>query len=243
MSSITNSEILFKLKAQGLDEAFLDLVNEIKILKESLLPEVNTLIDSKIVNFLSKINLSHGSCRAPMSLKDTFSFPDLFIKLNKYIVKGGGHALAAGFAIKSHDLENFSDEANKQLQDFDFETKADNENIINLKFADLNEGLLSKIISLDPFGIDFPFPKISVVLPPGLNVKIMDSKKNETQCHIRFLGLIPIVLFNIDRLVIEDFIENEKTMNEFEVLMNIDQNTFNGKTNFQLIINEFRIVE
>ena len=117
--------------------------------------------------------LSKGSAR---SFGD-FNIADAINFSKDFIVKGGGHSLAAGITLRTEQIDNFRQKINEyyETQKIDDQSKywlpkADTE----AKLSEINEDLVNKICLLGPFGNGNPKP---IIRSSKLIVK-----------HIKYMG-------------------------------------------------------
>jgi single-stranded DNA-specific DHH superfamily exonuclease len=163
--------------------------------------------------------------------------------------KFGGHPCAAGFTTTIENLadarELLSEELAKQGQDLNsnqksyFEIKNLPANVQNLSFrkdtilvqeSEIDLDFISQIMSLDPFGQDFPFPQILFELKSKGGFRWI----GELQNHLKIIleNNINCTAFNIDKEAKSQILESTSSI---WILAKVSQNTWNNSTKLELI--------
>ena len=156
---------------------------------------------------------------------------------SEYLVKFGGHELAAGLSIARNDVDNFRRAVNDYVRSIENEemwitaVEADCE----LEAADINMRCAEDIALLEPFGISNPTP----VFYLG-DVNMVSSKSLKGGKHIKFRFekdgvMFDAIMFNADYEVF-NYTAGEK----LDIMFNLDINEYNGLNTVQLIIREIR---
>jgi single-stranded-DNA-specific exonuclease len=196
-----------------------------------------------------------GSSRAP----EGYNLPLSFEAGKGLFEKAGGHPGAAGFSFQAKNAikikEKVSEALSIQKQQFtrilhakkttttqdtlpEFLQKiVQKKHVVRISENDLNQEFLTEWMMLDPFGQDFPFPHFLFQLSsPKLKWLGIEQK------HIKFsvggeeISLTGFNLSQKDKNQIQGYISKE---NELWVLAKISQNTWNGSTKLELIIETF----
>ncbi|MEO6729552.1 MAG: DHH family phosphoesterase, partial [Candidatus Dojkabacteria bacterium] len=117
--------------------------------------------------------LEDGNIKASARSIEGFHISNALKDTDKYLIRYGGHAQAAGLTLASTDyakfMEALSSVADKHIKEKHLE-KAINIDAV-AKFDEINIENISKLLSLSPFGNSNPLPKIAL-----LNVDISDFK-------------------------------------------------------------------
>jgi single-stranded-DNA-specific exonuclease len=197
-----------------------------------------------------------GSSRAP----EGYNLPLSFEAGKDLFEKAGGHPGAAGFTYSKAVEEKIKIVVKKALSKQKKEiailqkdmakaqttTLPENvqksllkKQVLLLDEHEITKSFLEEVSLLDPFGQDFPYPHILFKL---------SSKEfrwlGQDQKHIKFsIGkeLIPCTGFFIEaekKQFILDFLENKK---DLYLLVKMSQNTWNGNTNLELIIEKILV--
>ncbi|MCX7698304.1 MAG: single-stranded-DNA-specific exonuclease RecJ [Candidatus Goldbacteria bacterium] len=129
----------------------------------------------------------HGSGRSIPSV-DLY---DVLKNVDKYLIKYGGHKLAAGISLKFEDIENFKKHSNDYLkltknpEDFEPQLFIDAKIKENINFKDIK--LLEK---LKPWGVGNPEP---VFVAEDVFIKEVKYYKNNT---VKFYGILKDRYYN-----------------------------------------------
>ena len=166
---------------------------------------------------------------------------DALVNCKEYLVKYGGHELAAGLSVTRGQLESFKRQinayANEKLdEDATVPTlEADCE----IDFSDITLDVAEKIQQLEPFGVDNPVPVFvlrsavvveCVPMSGGKHTRITLAKgKNRTYTAI-FFSHSPSQL----NLYVGDTVD---------VMFNLDVNVWADRKNVQLILKDIRLSE
>lgn len=200
------------------------------------------LIASKLVEEFSRpaIVISRGKEISKGSARSVwgFSIIDAIHSADKVLIGAGGHQMAAGFVLKSSNVDKFR----KQLQDYcDKKLKSDllQKKIkidFDLDIKDLSNELAKEIEKMQPFGIGNPTPVFA-----ANNCLIKDVRKvGRSGNHLKFVleknGVeIEGLLFN-SRNEVSAFTPGEK----MDVAYNLEENYWNGLVSLQLKIKDLR---
>ena len=141
--------------------------------------------------------LSKGSAR---SFGD-FNIADAINFSKDFIVKGGGHSLAAGITLRTEQIDNFRQKINEyyEAQSIDDQSKywlpkADTE----AKLSEINEDLVNKISLLEPFGNGNPKPIIKSNKLIVNHIKYMGDSNQHIKLSVLQDGIeMTLVGFNI----------------------------------------------
>ena len=173
-----------------------------------------------------KDDIISGSARSNdrIHLKDCFDvFNDKYNLLYKY----GGHSAAIGFSIKKENLNQFIE----LIEPFIKERIKEKELYYDLEMDYPNYDTLEQISYLKPFGIKFEKP-----LFLG-NFKLKEFKqigKTKEHCSLILNGLKAVYFFSVND---HEYLK-EKVNEKINVLYEIDENYFRGKTTMQLMVKE-----
>ncbi len=175
-----------------------------------------------------KDNVGKGSARS-LDYLDIF---EAFNAADSYLVKYGGHKLAAGLTILEENINAFYNELNNYIQiQYDEvsvkEITADS--YVNIK--DMNINLYDEICKFEPFGAGNPTPLLALVNTELKNVKKVGKDGNHLSIVLSDDGQdIPAIGFSKISLL-------EKVLTKPKAyVVTIALNEFNGKKNIQLIL-------
>jgi RecJ OB domain/DHHA1 domain len=203
-------------------------------------------------NIISKTQQVSGSLRAP----EGYNLPKVMSNFSDDLNKFGGHPQAAGFSFDLEKLDQIR--ANFDLYTAKEEGLSEQkiyvpENVYNLLSNEmkiisaqknclyvngqqLDKGLLSEIMRLEPFGQDFPQPLLFLELGTGQvkSFRVMGQDKK----HLKLTTSmdIYITIFNVTAEITDPFYHfiNSRVGKVF-VACRLSQNTWNGVTNLELI--------
>jgi single-stranded-DNA-specific exonuclease len=190
-----------------------------------------------------------GSMRAGLG----YHLPEILQRAEKYITKYGGHHQAAGFSTTESQIGPLRESLQQEFETYQPDIPSEL-NFIPEEFRDkippqiehlktrkeviwlndqneLSTDLLKETMSLDPFGQDFPMPEY--LLP----IQTYQSRLFGTQGqHLKInlpSGLV-ITSFNIDSNLQNKFFGSQQPQTIW-VKVYVSQNTWNGRTNLELI--------
>lgn len=159
---------------------------------------------------------------------------------SEYLVKFGGHELAAGLSLTRADVDGFKKAVNDYVRSIETpemwvtSVSADCE----LEASDINKRTAEDIALLEPFGISNPTPVFFM-----RDVGIINTKALKGGKHIKFklekdgLGF-DAIMFNADYRIF-----NLEVGEKLDILFNLDINEYNGYKSVQLLIREIRPAE
>ena len=131
-----------------------------------------------------------------------FSAADAVRAADDIIIKGGGHAAAAGVTLKNDKISNFRQRVNEFYNSLQLNNqeryllpKADVE--ID-DFSEINEDLVGKIATMEPFGNGNPEPVIKIIAVDIVNVQHMGTDGQHIKLSARDSDgvVIPMLAFN-----------------------------------------------
>lgn len=175
-----------------------------------------------------KDGVGKGSARS-LEYLDIF---ESFKAVESYIVKYGGHKLAAGLTILENNINIFTNELNNYIQDTCIEKgKKEIEVDAFIEVSDINFELYDEICSFEPFGAGNPKPVLALKEVNLRNIRKVGKNGN----HISFMlskngkdvSVIGFGKINI--------LERILTMPS-AYAATLSLNEFNGKKNIQLVL-------
>jgi single-stranded-DNA-specific exonuclease len=189
-----------------------------------------------------------ASSRAP----EGYNLPDAMKEHGELFEKAGGHPGAAGFsaspekigAIKECLIKSLTTQgsvyAKTQIKSasstsFDLPDELNTylikKNILCIDEGDITSDLMQQILSLDPFGQDFPFPQFLF----KANIQSFRWLGAENK-HLKLVlkNGQTVTTFNLEESVKNSFLENSDNISVW-LLAKISQNTWNNNTKLELI--------
>lgn len=206
-----------------------------KVVEKYGLPAVLITFDGE-ENHGSGFDVGRGSGRSVSGV----NLVEALSSASEYLIKFGGHELAAGLSITRADVEDFKCAVNTYVRNIENEdmwitaAEADCE----LEAADINKKSAEDILLLEPFGISNPAPVFFM-----RDVNVVSSKSLKGGKHIKFVmekdgTVIDAIMFNADYEVF-----NYNVGECFDIMFNMDLNEYNGYKSVQLVIREIRRAE
>ena len=174
---------------------------------------------------------STGSFRAP----NGYNLPDILNGCSELLIKFGGHPQAAGFTLKTINIESLKLSLAIAFENFDtkkLEKDPNQGRLIKLELFEVTTNLIKDLFLLDPFSIDFPSPILSIRAK-----EVLASTKKEMSGGKHFkinINDIDYLFFNLDTKISSEL---EKAGNsEFsELQFSLGKNFWKGKLSFQLV--------
>lgn len=206
-----------------------------KVVEKYGLPAVLITFDDED-NHGSSFDVGRGSGRSVNGV----NLVEVLGAASDYLVKFGGHELAAGLSLTRADVEDFKRAVNDYVRSIENEdmwvtaVEADCE----LEASDINKKSAEDISLLEPFGISNPTPVFFM-----RDVNVVSSKSLKAGKHIKFVfekdGVgFDAIMFNADYEVF-----NYSVREKLDIMFNMDINEYNGYKSVQLIIREIRKAE
>ena len=130
-------------------------------MKEGLIGLVaNRLMNEYNVPTIIFTEAEEGILKGSIRSKEGFNVVKAFESLNKYLLTGGGHALAGGLSIKKSDFEAFRDDFIKLTETYKIEEVK--EETIGISLNEINYKTYELLQSFAPFGMGFKEPLFEV---------------------------------------------------------------------------------
>lgn len=156
------------------------------------------------------------------------------------IIKGGGHAAAAGVSVSVENLEAFAQAINhfaeNLLKPEDFLPRIRIDQSITLEETSLT--LAQSLAQLEPFGEANPEPQFHMA-----NVQLATNNPTRNPIHTRVL----LKSGSQDRMAMafglgEQF-SQVPLQTSIDTVVNIEEDQFNGKKRMKMIVRDFRLAE
>lgn len=210
---INDEGIVLKL---DIKEGLLGLIAN-RLLNEKNVPVIIFTEDSTDKTFLK------GSIRS----KEGFNVQKAFESLERYMVAGGGHAMAGGATIKASDFEDFKRDFIALCKEHKL-TKEEPPSV-ELSVVDINFQNYEILRQFSPFGVGFPEPVFSVRNLPTKSLQFISFGKHLStpiSINSKLLG------FNMSESEI-------KSHNFIDVFGNLNVSSFRDKLTLELRISDF----
>ncbi len=190
-------------------------------------------------------NIAKGSCRSIANVDIARII--LEAKSLSILEEGGGHAMAAGFALKAENIENFVIFLQKELKN----QVIDKYNVVyhydlNITANSLNEDFLNKIVSLSPYGQHNHEPIFLIDKLYLLRTKIVAEKHiscSFTQNSNNGIGnkMLSAIAFNSTYNTVGQILLSQNQAKELSIIATVKNEFWNGKNRPKIIIQDIII--
>ena len=158
----------------------------------------------------------------------------------EFLEVGGGHAMAGGFRLKEEKLSSLQSYLKENSKIF-FKS---NKSILNIdlevKIFDLNVEMINSLEQLEPYGMDYPEPKILIKKVSSVYFKIIGKNRSHLSCMIEDINgqRIKAVIFNYENNILR--VIKEKL--EFDAIGRVSLNVWENKKKPQFFIEDLRVI-
>ena len=163
-----------------------------------------------------------------------FDLHEALMKCQDQIQKFGGHAMAIGITLKKSNIENFSKEFEKVVDEANIQDIIPVINIsARITLSDISKEIVTSLSELEPFGEENKMPIFAFK-----NLKIDSIRSLSEGKHIKMIlreenTIINAIGFNLGHLT-EEF----KIGDKIDVAGNLEINSFNGVDSIQINIKD-----
>lgn len=177
-------------------------------------------------------NIARGSCRSI----EGFSLYEAIKTCSKYLIRFGGHPLAAGFELKCENLNIFKNDINNFAQNFGTMPYLSLNIDCKLNPESLSLNLLEQLTPLEPFGKDNPEFIFGLYNMKICDIKFVGTEKN----HLR------LTLFrNNNKITAMKFFTTQqeffyKISDEVDLAVKLSKSEYNGTTSLSLFIQDIK---
>ncbi|OGM74858.1 single-stranded-DNA-specific exonuclease RecJ [Candidatus Woesebacteria bacterium RIFOXYB1_FULL_38_16] len=187
--------------------------------------------------FLPAVVVSVGEVYAKGSAR---SIPGVNIikaikELDKYLIAGGGHPMAAGFTIKTSDIKPFSLKLTKIIKSLLTPNLKVKKVLIDLEvgFDLIDWDLFSSLENLSPFGIDNPSPVFLTRDVEVLEFKKVGEGGKHLKLKVKHFGReYDAIGFGLG--------ERNDLGDKIDIVYSLEKNTWNNRESLQLKIEDIR---
>lgn len=165
-----------------------------------------------------------------------FNIIESIRKLDELLTAGGGHPMAAGFSLKTVDIEIFTkrfEELNGELltpEILERKLKID----LELKFSDINDQLVKTIEAFEPTGTGNPTP---VFASYGVEIKAVRPVGREGK-HLKLVLNQDGRTFDAIAFGMGEHLPDLKLGKKIDVAYSLEENIWNGSSSLQLKIKD-----
>ena len=159
--------------------------------------------------------------------------------MSKIIVGGGGHPMAAGFTLKTLNIEKFKKQFERKARTLltadilSKRLKAD----LEVHLTNLKPTLFDKLEKFEPSGIGNPTPTFMSKKLNLLSVKMVGNGGKHVKLRLEARGVIlDAIAFGFG-----DFFSDLKTGSKIDVIYNLVRNDWHNNVKMELSIRDMRI--
>lgn len=173
---------------------------------------------------------------------DGFNYFEEVIEKNRdLIVGGGGHAAAAGLAVRKENIEEFTKRVDKAVEEC---LKKDPDLLVRkiqvdceLEPESIDIPLVKKIDQMAPFGMGNPTPTFFL---RNMSIKELKGVPVKNPKHLQITLVRGDTVFKGIMFKRYDVIEELQSMGTIDIAFTLSLNTFMMKTEVNLLINYYR---
>lgn len=168
-----------------------------------------------------------GFLKGSIRSKEGFNVQKAFESLDKYLVAGGGHALAGGLTIKDEDFEDFKRDFISLCKEYKF-TKVEPPSI-EIQLQDISFKNYEILREFSPFGMGFPEPTFSLRDLPTKSLQFISFGKHLStpiSINSKILG------FNISESEIKSHLN-------VDLFGNLTESIFRDKTSIEFRVSDY----
>jgi single-stranded-DNA-specific exonuclease len=189
------------------------------------------------------IVLSKGKIISKASARSIpgFNIIKVIRNLDHLIEGGGGHPMAAGFSIKTENIEEFKNKFTEISEDYLNEDlllkklKVD----LEVELDVLNFSLFSKISEFEPTGIGNPGPLFMTRNVNVIDLRLVGQGDKHLKLKLEKDGKdIDAIAFNLG-----EYYENIFQKRMIDIVYGLDENIWNGNRSLELKIRDLRLSE
>lgn len=173
---------------------------------------------------------------------DGFNYFEEVIEKNRdIIVGGGGHAAAAGLAVRKENIEEFNNRVNKAVEEC---LKTNPDLLVRKIYVDcelepesIDVPLVKKIEQMAPFGMGNPTP---IFFLRNMSIKELKGVPVANPKHLQITLVKDELVFKAIMFKRYDVIEELQSMGTIDIAFSLSLNKFLGRTEVNLLVEYFR---
>lgn len=156
----------------------------------------------------------------------------------KLLTRYGGHEMAAGMSIEKHKLELFRDKLNEHLaQNMADEIFVSREYYdLQIPLAEINMKLIEDLEKLQPMGMGNKTPAFLIRNIEIGGIRFIGERKN----HVKFTLISADTTVSGVGFNMADQFNQIDEFNRFDVIVNVERNSWQGRDNAQVILKAFK---
>ena len=206
-----------------------------KVVERYGLPSILITFDDE-ENSGSGFDVGRGSGRSACGV----NLVEALSHAGEYLVKFGGHELAAGLSITRADVDDFRRSVNEYVRSIETEgmwvvtIEAD----CQLEASDVNMKCAEDIALLEPFGAENPTPLFYMN-----DVRVVKNTALKGGKHVKFVFEKDGAVFNAIMFGADYEVFNYTSGEKIDIMFNLDINEYNNYRSVQLVIRDIRRAE
>lgn len=168
-----------------------------------------------------------------------FNIYEALLSLSSYLIKFGGHELAAGLSIKKSEFEDFRKAFFRYAKEKNEGKKLIKELFIDAELTEreLNTAFAYQLEALEPFGMGNPEPVFVIK-----NARVRKSTDFKEGKHLRLSVMKKGTYLDAVGFSMGKYAGSLKSDEEIYLAGTLNANEFNGKTYLQMKIRDIRLI-
>jgi len=195
------------------------------------------IVASRIVEEFAKptfiIEIIDADAKGSARSFGDFNLAQALNAVSKYIIKGGGHAMAAGVSLETQKIDKFRQAINRYYREQKLGDQSHygivHEDLVLESFAGLNENLIELLKKLEPYGEGNRKPIFKITTAQVVDYRRVGADKKHLKLTLSDADGISLdaIGFNLAKALSED-------TEELDAYFNLELNTFRDETKVQL---------
>jgi single-stranded-DNA-specific exonuclease len=223
-------------------EAMLDAnpdANIIVVARENWHKGVVGIVAARLVDKFGKpaivLSIEDGVAKGSARSIGEVSIYELIKANNKFLLKYGGHKMAAGLSLKQSNIDIFRDAINESASSIDSDDFVPKDNVLGiLSSKDIDFELLNLLESFEPYGEANNRPSFLLKDAQVIDIKTMGKEKSH--CKIT-LKQFPHERKTLELVLFRQVLQMPKNK-KLSCSYTITKNEFNSSVSLQLLVNK-----
>jgi single-stranded-DNA-specific exonuclease len=184
-----------------------------------------------VIISIDKDGLGKGSLRT----KNGINLYNVLKGCESHLIQYGGHSGAAGITINSTELDNFDNQFEDSIKNYDYESNSTVDADLEIKFDEIQLSLVDDLKRMEPFGRGNPSPVFMTREATVKSIKEFQGKKGH-----KHLEIIMEQQGTKQRGVWFDFKSHVSIGDRIDVIYKIQRDTYNSDYGMVLIIDDLK---
>ncbi len=184
-----------------------------------------------VIISIDKDGLGKGSLRT----KNGINLYNVLKGCESHLIQYGGHSGAAGITINSTELDNFDNQFEDSIKNYDYESNSTVDADLEIKFDEIQLSLVDDLKRMEPFGRGNPSPVFMTREATVKSIKEFQGKKGH-----KHLEIIIEQQGTKQRGVWFDFKSHVSIGDRIDVIYKIQRDTYNSDYGMVLIIDDLK---